>query len=62
MIELLRLIEKNGYNHAAVARELGVSYMSIYRWTHGKGKPSPSMKKLISVCLEMEEQKEKETL
>lgn len=55
MNELDRLIELNAGNLSATARELGVCYMSAWKWARGKAEPSKSMMNLIVKTLEAKE-------
>jgi len=55
MNELNLLIESNAGNLAETARQLGVTYMTAWRWKTGKATPSKSMMNLIRRTLEVKE-------
>lgn len=40
-VDVRELRQKLGISRDAFAREIGVSYKSVYLWERGKAKPSP---------------------
>jgi len=53
-ILLRKFLQEKGWSLEKLAGELGVSYMTAYRWTKGKTKPSRLAREIIKKKLRIE--------
>jgi transcriptional regulator with XRE-family HTH domain len=54
--ELKKIMKKHGLSLEKVARELGISSRTVFRWIHGENKPSDLALKQLREFLEKNEE------